>query len=75
MAGAMVKAPLGGEATGANPTDRAKSGTKRSVLTDGRGIPLAVALAGANRHDMKLTEPTLEAQRMLPSDPEVCNLC
>jgi putative transposase len=75
MDGAMVKAPLGGEATGANPTDRAKSGTKRSVLTDGRGIPLAVAIEGANRHDMKLSEPTLEAQRMVPSDTEVRNLC
>ena len=75
MDGAMVKAPLGGEATGVNPTDRAKSGTKRSVLTDGRGIPLAVAIEGANRHDMKLTEPTLEAQRMVPSYTEVRNLC
>ena len=75
MDGAMVKAPLGGEATGANPTDRAKSGTKRSVLIDGRGSPLAVAIEGANRHDMKLTEPTLEAQRMIPSDTEVRNLC
>jgi len=51
MDGAMVKAPLGGEATGANPTDRAKSGTKRSVLTDGRGIPLAVVIEGAKRTD------------------------
>lgn len=28
--GVMTKAPLGGEATGPNPTDRAKRGTKRS---------------------------------------------
>jgi putative transposase len=26
--GAMTKAPLGGESTGKNPTDRAKLGTK-----------------------------------------------
>jgi putative transposase len=61
MDGAMVKAPLGGKETGRNPTDRGKSGTKRSILTDGNGIPLAIVLAGANRHDMKLMEATLEA--------------
>lgn len=61
MDGAMTKAPLGGEATGRNPTDRGKRGTKRSLLTEGHGIPLAVSVAGANRHDMKLTEPTLKA--------------
>jgi putative transposase len=47
------------EGTGPNPTDRGKSGTKRSLLTDGRGIPLAVAIAGANRHDCKLVQQTL----------------
>ena len=35
MDGAMTKGPLGGEKTGPNPTDRAKSGTKRSALSDG----------------------------------------
>ena len=30
---AMTKAPLGGENTGPNPTDRGKGGTKRHVLT------------------------------------------
>jgi len=40
MDGTMTKAPLGGEGTGRNPTDRGKSGTKRSLLTDGNGIPL-----------------------------------
>ena len=29
----MTKAPLGGEKTGPNPTDRGKGGVKRSVLT------------------------------------------
>lgn len=45
--GAITKAPLGGEATGPSPVDRAKSGTKRSVLTDRRGAPLAVVVTGA----------------------------
>lgn len=40
--GALGKAPLGGTATGPNPTDRGKLGTKRSLLTDGRGVPLAI---------------------------------
>lgn len=38
------------------------------MLTDGRGIPLALTIAGANRHDMKLVEATLEAQRIVPCD-------
>ena len=49
----MTKAPLGGGKTGPNPTDRGKAGTKRSVLTDGRGLPLSLVTAGANRHDKK----------------------
>ena len=55
MDGAMTKAPLGGEKTGRNPTDRGKSGVKRSVLTEGHGVPIAVEIEGANRHDMKLS--------------------
>ncbi len=46
--------------TGANPTDRGKQGVKRSLLTEAAGIPIAVAIDGANRHDMKLTRNTLE---------------
>jgi putative transposase len=59
--GAMGKAPLGGEKTGRNPTDRGKRGVKRSLLTDGRGIPLGVVIEGANRNDHKLMRQTLEA--------------
>ena len=44
--GAMTKAPLGGEATGKNPTDRGESGTKRSLMTEANGIPIAVVCAG-----------------------------
>lgn len=57
------------KATGPSPVDRAKSGTKRSLLTDGRGVPLALAVAGANRHDMKLAEPTLNS--FIVERPEV----
>jgi putative transposase len=31
------------------------------VLTEGHGIPIAVVVEGANRHDMKLLAETLEA--------------
>ena len=50
-----------GKKTGPNPTDRAKSGTKRSLLTDGQGVPLGVAIAGANRPDYQLARETLES--------------
>jgi putative transposase len=44
-------APLGGEKTGNNPTDRGNSGAKINLLVDGRGAPISVILTGANRHD------------------------
>jgi transposase len=44
-------APLGGEKTGKNPTDRGKRGAKMNLLVDQRGAPLSVVLTGANRHD------------------------
>ena len=66
--GQWSKHHWGGKATGANPTDRGKSGTKRSLLIDGNGIPLAIVLDSANRHDMKLVERTLEAQQLVPTD-------
>ena len=39
--------------------DRAKLGWKWSIAADANGIPLGWALAGANRNDLKLLEPTL----------------
>jgi len=47
-------------------------------LTEGKGIPLAVAVDGANRHDMKLVESTLEViviERPAPTDEEPQHLC
>jgi putative transposase len=44
-------APLGGEKTGNNPTDRGKRGAKINLLVDQSGAPLSVVLTGANRHD------------------------
>ena len=60
--GAITKAPLGGDATGPNPTDRGKMGTKRSLLVEEKGVPIGIEIAGAQRHDMKLLKATLEAK-------------
>lgn len=67
-----------GKKAGKNPTDRGKSGAKRSLLTDGAGIPIGLAIAGANRHDMKLVRPTLESvpiNRLKPTPQGPQNLC
>lgn len=44
---------------GKNPTDRGKSGTKRSILTDGHGVPIGLAVDGANRNDCKMARETI----------------
>lgn len=56
-----VAAPLGGEKTGKNPTDRGKLGSKRHILTDARGAPLAVVVSGANAHDLTCALAVLDA--------------
>ena len=58
---AIVKAPKGGDATGPNPTDRGKSGVKRHILTDGRGVPLAAEISAANVHDKRAAISTVDA--------------
>ena len=58
--GAMTKAPLGGELTGKNPTDRGKQGTKRSLMTDASGIPIGLGVDGANAHDVTLLKETID---------------
>ncbi|MDE6589463.1 MAG: transposase, partial [Oscillospiraceae bacterium] len=55
-----------------------KMGTKRSVLTDEKGLPLAVVLSGANTHDVKLLEDTLDhivVLRPEPDEEHPQNLC
>lgn len=51
----------GGDAAGKNPTDRGKLGTKRHLVVDAQGVPLGVAISGANRQDCKMLEETLDA--------------
>jgi putative transposase len=67
-----------GKKTGKNPTDRAKRGVKRSLLVDAAGIPIGLAVDGANRHDMKLVEETLASmpiKRPKPSPGAPQGLC
>ena len=48
------------------------------MLVDGRGAPLSLIVAGANRHDVKLLGPTLDAivvKRPKPTTQKPQNLC
>jgi putative transposase len=72
--GCITKAPLGGEETGRSPVDRGKSGTKRSVLVDGRGVPLSVVVAGANRHDKSIALQTIDEMLALRPEKRVYRL-
>ena len=47
----LVRAFGGGEATGPSPVDRAKKGSKHTLLVDRHGVPLAIHTAGANASD------------------------
>ena len=51
----------GGGAVGPNPTDRGKPGTKRHIVTERGGIPLARCLTGANRHDSIVFNDLIDA--------------
>ena len=59
--GSIHKAPCGGEGTGKSPVDRGKLGWKWSVASERAGIPIGWAIDGANRHDVALLAPTLDA--------------
>jgi transposase len=53
--------PKGGDLVGPTPTDRGKPGTKRHILTERGGIPLANRLTAANRHESMVFEQMLDA--------------
>jgi len=55
-----------------------KNGRKRSLLVDARGIPLSLAVSGANRHDSYLLGATLGAvvcARPDPGNGQIETLC
>jgi transposase len=58
--GSLHKAPMGGEGTGPNPSDRGKTGWKWSIATDTNGVPIGWVIEGANRNDSILLAPTLD---------------
>ena len=68
--GCVTKAPSGGEVAGRSPVDRGKQGLKRSLVTDGQGIPLHLVTAGANRHDAPLLAATLAGLDKLDGLPD-----
>lgn len=45
--------------TGPNPVDRGKKGSKLHVLSEAQGIPLALAVCGANVHDSRAFKPLI----------------
>ena len=74
----MRKAPLGGEKRGPNPTDRPKQGAKRSLLTEGQGVPIGVAVDGANRNDFRMTKETIKSipiERPKPTKKKRQGMC
>ena len=51
---------------------------KRSLLTEGHGLPIGLTIEGANRHDMKLMRPTIESiivDRPEPSEEQPQGMC
>lgn len=47
-------------------------------MTEGQGVPIGLAVAGANRHDMKLVNETLSSivvERPQPTPEEKQNVC
>jgi hypothetical protein len=51
----------GGELTGPNRVDRGKSGSKYHVLVTADGLPLNIAVSGANRHGSIFVAPILDS--------------
>ena len=66
----LGKARHGGDRVGPNPTDRGKNGSKRSVLADADGGPVAVVVAPANVNDQMLLAETIEAVVVDRPDPK-----
>jgi transposase len=57
---------FGGDHTGPNPTDRAKKGCKRHVLTDAQGLPLVVQTTPANTRDDQVALHVLVSMPPIP---------
>src|SRR3954471_8332714 len=76
--GQWLKRPWQGKKPVENPTDRAKSGTKRSLLVEASGVPVGLSVAGANRNDFKLLAEAIQSipvRRPEPLAPAPQHLC
>ena len=49
--------------------------SKRSILVDEKGVPLAIILSGVNVHDSKLLDKTLRSIVISKDESVVENLC
>jgi putative transposase len=67
--GAMTKAPLGGKRNRSQPR-RSRQARRQEESADGRrGVPIGVAVAGANRNDFKMARQTLESIPVTRPEP------
>ena len=66
--GRVLLAP-GGQETAPNPTDQGKLGSRRHIIIDRRGVPLALSIPGANRHDSMAFEAQVDAIPAVPGLP------
>src|SRR3989449_3048649 len=64
-----------GKKTGPNPTDRVKTGTKRHILTDGGGAPIALVITAANTPDKAALAELLDARVVRPPAFTEQHLC
>lgn len=55
-----VRAFGGGVESGPSPVNRRKPGTRYTIMTDGKGTPLAMLATPGNRSDQKCLLPTVE---------------
>ena len=56
-----VRALLGGEKLAPIPQIAGKTGRKRYIISDGKGIPLVVIQTGANEHDFQQAIPLVDS--------------
>lgn len=66
------KSPRGGVLTGKNPTDRRKSGIKKTIIIDRKGAPIGFSIGAANRHDSQFVKKAFDSlNEFLPKDLKI----
>lgn len=69
LMGPASPTPGGGQHTDRNPTDRGKLGSKRHLIVDRRGIPLALSVTAANQHNSVVFKTLIDAIPAIPGLP------